>query len=89
MNSNKKFQNTIDNKADNTVILYEDEAIVTSEPTITCMWAKKGSRPIVNTDTSKSRERKVIYGSVNPQTGELITQIVDSGNSDNFRSFLK
>lgn len=79
----------IENKSDNTVILYEDEAIVTDEPTITAKWVKKGSRPIVSTDTKGSRKHKVIFGAVNPETGKVNEKTTDSGNRDNFKSFLK
>jgi transposase len=53
------------------VILYEDEAIVTDEPTITAKWGKKGSRPVVSTDTKGKRKRRVIFGAVNPETGKV------------------
>jgi transposase len=79
----------IEKKAPDTVILYEDEAILTSEPTIMSMWAKKGNHPIVNTDTSHSRKRKVVYGAVDPDNGQLVSMVADSGNSDNFNFFLK
>jgi transposase len=79
----------IKNKTDDTVILYEDEAIVTDEPTITAKWVRKGSHPIVDTDTRGSRKRKVIFGAVNPETGKVNEKTVDSGNRDTFKSFLK
>lgn len=85
----EKFMDTLASKTEDTVILYEDEAIITSEPTTTAIWAKRGSRPIVKTDTSKKRDRKVIFGAVNPESGQLVSQISDSGNSEYFESFLK
>jgi transposase len=85
----EKLSDIIEKKAPDTVILYEDEAVITSEPTLTSMWAKKGSHPIVNTDTSHSRKRQVVYGAVDPDNGQLVSMVADSGNSDNFKSFLK
>lgn len=79
----------LQNKTNDTVILYEDEAIVSDEPTITAKWVKKGTRPIVNTDSKGSRKHKVIFGAVNPETGKVNEKTTDSGNKDNFKSFLK
>lgn len=85
----KDLAKILQNKSDDTIVLYEDEAIVTDEPTITSKWVKKGSRPIVKTDSKSSRKRMVIFGAVNPETGKVSTKITDSGNKDNFKDFLK
>jgi len=87
------FRETLDNllnsKDENTVILYEDEGIITSEPTSNAVWSKVGTQPIVKTSSTGSRKRAVIFGAVNSETGDLTEQISDSGNTENFKSFLK
>ena len=77
-----------ENKDENTVILYEDESIVSSEPGVMSVWTKVGSQAVVPT-TGGSRKRKVIFGAANPENGDLITQVSDSGNAENFKAFLK
>ena len=89
----ENFQNELngllESKDEDTVIVYEDEAIITSEPTISSVWSKKGTQTVVKTNTSGSRKRNVIFGAVNPETGELSQQFSDKGNTENFKSFLK
>jgi transposase len=85
----QELNELIENIDDDTVILYEDEAIITDEPTTTAKWALKGNQPIVATESSKSRERIVMFGAVNPKDGQVTYSTYDSGNSDNFKDFLK
>jgi transposase len=85
----EQLDNLLNSKDENTVILYEDEAIITSEPTATSVWSKVGTQPIVKTGSGGTRERAVIFGAVNSETGDLTEQIYDKGNSENFKSFLK
>ena len=74
-------------KDENTIILYEDEAIFTSEPTITAMWTKQGEQGIVPT-SGETRQRQVIFGAVNPENGDLYEQISDAGNTQTFKEFM-
>lgn len=85
----ENLDNLLTSKDKNTVILYEDEAIVTSEATATSVWSKIGTQPIVETGATGTRKRAVIFGAVNSETGELSEEIYEKGNSDNFKSFLK
>lgn len=78
----------IENKDEDTVILYEDEMILSSEPAATSVWTKVGSQAIVPT-TGGSRKRQVIFGAANPENGDLITQLSPTGNAENFKAFLK
>ena len=82
-----EMEKTIAEKDENTIILYEDEAIFTSEPTITAMWTKQGEQGIVPT-TGDHRERKVIFGAVNPENGDLFEQISDVANTETFKEFM-
>ena len=74
-------------KDENTIILYEDEAIFTSEPTIASMWTKQGEQGIVPT-SGESRKRTVIFGAVNPENGDLYEQFSDAGNTETFKEFM-
>lgn len=91
-NTLEEFRDNLDNllesKDENTVILYEDEAIVTSEPTTSAVWSKVGTQTVVKTNGG-TRKRTVIFGAVNSETGELSEQLSDKGNTENFKSFLK
>lgn len=84
-----ELQELIAEADDNTVILYEDEAIITDEPTTTLKWSLKGNQPIVPTDSSGSRERVVMFGAVNPKDGEIHYSTYEAGNTDTFKDFLK
>lgn len=83
-----KLDNLLKSKDENTVILYEDEAIITSEPTTTAVWSKVGVQTVVKTNGG-TRKRTVVFGAVNSETGELTEQLSDKGNTENFKSFLK
>ena len=85
----KELQELLVNLDDDTVILYEDEAIFTDEPTTTLKWSRKGKQPIVPTDSCDSRERIVIFGAVDPVKGKVHTKTSEAANSDSFKDFLK
>jgi len=84
-----KLKKIIDEADEDTVILYEDEAIVTTEPTTTGKWALKGKQPVIPTDSKGTRKRRVIFGAANPVSGEVIYSTKETRNSENFESFLK
>jgi transposase len=83
----KEIAELISSKDENTVILYEDEAIFTSEPTITEMWTKKGHQAIIET-SGETRKRVVVYGAVNPENGDLFEQFSNAGNTKHFKEFM-
>lgn len=78
---------TIAKLDEDTIILYEDEAIFTSEPTMCSMWTKKGEQGIVPT-SGETRKRTVIFGAVNPENGDLYEQFSDSANTETFKEFM-
>lgn len=84
-----ELKELVENADDDTVILYEDEAIITDEPTTTGKWAPIGKQPIVQTNSKGSRKRRVIFGACNPKTGEVIYSTEEAGNSESFEDFLK
>jgi transposase len=85
----KELKDLVEETDNNTVILYEDEAIITDEPTATRKWALKGKQPVIPTDSRGPRKRKVMFGAVNPADGHVYYSTYDSGNSETFRDFLK
>ena len=85
----KELQDLVKNLGDDTVILYEDEAIFTDEPTTTLKWSRKEKQPIVPTDSFGSRERIVMFGAVDPMKGKVHTKTFEVANSDSFEDFLK
>lgn len=82
-----EMEKTVVEKDENTIILYEDEAIFTSEPTVTAMWTKQGEQGIIPT-SGETRKRKVIFGAVNPESGDLFEQISDVANTETFKEFM-
>jgi transposase len=85
----EELKNLIETSDNNTVILYEDEAIITDEPTTNLKWALKGNQPIIPTDNHGPRQRRAIFGAVNPADGHVYYSTYETGNSNNFKDFLK
>ena len=85
----EELKDLVTNSDDDTIILYEDEAIFTDEPTTTQKWALKGSQPIISTDSAGSRERIVMFGAVDPVEGKVHYSTAEAGNSESFKDFLK
>jgi len=83
----EKIEKMLETKDENTIILYGDEGIFSSEPTATSVWTKVGEQPIVPT-TGETRKRTVIFGAVNPENGDLFEQFSPAGDTVNFQSFL-
>ena len=83
----EELAKVVADKDENTVILNEDEAIFTSEPTTTAMWTKKGEQGIVPT-SGDTRKRTVIFGAVNPETGDIYEQFSDVANTETFKEFM-
>ena len=83
----EELEKIVETKDENTIILYEDEAIFTSEPTATSVWTKVGEQPIVQT-SGETRKRIVIFGAVNPETGDIYEQFSPVANTANFQPYL-
>lgn len=78
----KVVKETIDNKKDDEVILFEDECTARQHPTLKNMWIIKGMRKFIPTFGNHSK--KEMFGFVNILTGNTITRITNSQNSDEF-----
>ena len=85
----EELQDLLVNSDDDTVVLYEDEAIFTDEPTTTLKWSRKGEQPIVPTDSSGCRERIAMFGAVDPVNGKVHFKTSEAANSHSFKDFLK
>jgi transposase len=81
------MEKPVKEKDENTVILYEDEAIFTSEPTMCAMWTKEGSQGIVPT-SGDTRKRNAVFGAVNPENGDLFEHFAETANTDSFKEFM-
>lgn len=55
--------------------------------TVSYMWAEKGKQPRIN-QKQRKRERKTLFGCIEPETGIVITGKADKGNTVSFFSFL-
>lgn len=51
------------------------------------MWSEKGKQPKIN-QKQRKRERKTLFGCIEPKTGIVITSKADRGNTITFFSFL-
>jgi putative transposase len=69
------------------VILFEDEASLSNTATVSYSWAEKGKQPRIS-QPQRKRERKTIFGAVNPQDGKLVVDTADRGNTKTFFRFL-
>jgi putative transposase len=69
------------------VIVFEDEASLSNTATVSCGWSKKGRQPSV-CQPQRKKERKTIFGCVCPETGMLVTDVADKGNTCSFFRFL-
>jgi putative transposase len=67
--------------------VFEDEASLSNTATVSYQWGEKGKQPQL-LQTQKKRERKTLFGCVEPKTGIVISAIADRGNTSTFFKFL-
>ncbi|WP_293788436.1 IS630 family transposase [uncultured Pedobacter sp.] len=68
-------------------MVFQDEASLSNTATVSYMWAEKGKQPRIN-QKQRKRERKTLFGCIEPETGIVITGKADRGNTISFFSFL-
>jgi putative transposase len=68
-------------------VVFEDEASLSNTATVSRGWSPKGRQPEV-CQPQRKKERRTIFGCVCPETGELVTQTVEKGNTSTFFGFL-
>lgn len=69
------------------MIVFEDEASLSNTATVSYKWGKKGKQPQLF-QKQRQRERKTLFGCVEPQTGIVISSVEDRGNTVSFFSFM-
>jgi transposase len=74
-------------RSDNSAVMFEDEASLSNTATVSYAWSEKEKQPKISR-IQRRRERKTIFGAVNPLTGELITDTAERGNTKTFFRFL-
>ncbi len=70
------------------IYLFEDECSMSNTANVSYKWSEKGKQPLVEQKQYK-RERVTLFGSVNPVSGEVITQVSKTGNAKEFKKYLK
>jgi transposase len=67
--------------------MFEDEASLSNTATVSHLWGEKGKQPNIK-QMQRKRERKTLFGCVEPQKGIVVTSIEDKGNTSSFFRFL-
>jgi putative transposase len=69
------------------VTVFEDEASLSNTATVSYDWSEKGRQPTV-CQPQRKKERKTIFGCVCPETGTLVADVADKGNTITFFKFV-
>lgn len=69
------------------MIVFQDEASLSKTATVSHLWGEKGKQPKVY-QKQRKRERKTLFGCLEPATGIVVTHKADRGNTKTFFSFL-
>ena len=68
-------------------MVFEDEASLANAPSISYSWSERGKQPRIRQQQRK-RERRTLFGCVEPATGKVFTHIAERGNTLSFLAFL-
>ena len=68
--------------------MFEDEFSLSNTATVSYRWSIKGKQPVVQCKQRK-RERQTVFGTVNPDSGQIVISFSDKGNSLTFKKHLK
>jgi transposase len=69
------------------VVLFQDEASLSNTASVAYKWSQKGKQPKVE-QKQRKRERRTLFGCVEPITGKVITNVAERGNTVTFFKFL-
>lgn len=69
------------------MIIFEDEASLSNTASVAHLWSEKGQQPTVQ-QKQRKRERKTLFGCVEPKTGKVISDVAERGNTITFFKFL-
>jgi transposase len=67
--------------------VFEDEASLSNTATVHYKWSQKGKQPIA-IQKQRKRERRTLFGCIEPMTGKVITEVNEKGNTKTFFKFL-
>jgi transposase len=68
--------------------LFEDEFSLSNTATLSSAWAPVGEQPVISCKQTP-RERVTGFGSINPQTGQLVVGFAQKGNTITFKKHLR
>ena len=68
--------------------MFEDEFSLSNTATVSYCWSIKGKQPKVQCK-QRRRERQTVFGTVNPDSGQIVISFSDKGNSFTFKKHLK
>ncbi len=69
------------------MIVFEDEASLSNTATVSYKWGQRGRQPKIR-QKQRKRERKTLFGCVEPATGVATTMVALRGNTRSFFQFL-
>lgn len=69
------------------MIVFQDEASLSNTASVSYKWGAKGIQPKIE-QKQRNRERKTLFGCVDPITGIVTTDTADKGNTKTFFKFL-
>jgi len=68
-------------------LVFEDEASLANAPSVSYSWSEIGKQPRIRQQQRK-RERRTLFGCVEPATGKVFTHVAERGNTKSFAAFL-
>jgi putative transposase len=69
-------------------VLFKDEASLSNTATVSYGWSLKGVQPEI-CQPQRKRERRTLFGAMNPRMGDLLTSVEERGNTATFFRFLR
>jgi hypothetical protein len=61
------------------VIVFQDEASLSNTASVSYKWGEKSKQPKIE-QKQRKRERKTLFGCIDPLTGIVVTDTADKGN---------
>lgn len=69
------------------MIVFEDEASLSNTATVSYKWGLRGHQPQIS-QKQRKRERRTLFGCVDPDSGIVVTRVAERGNTITFFEFL-
>jgi transposase len=68
-------------------VLFQDEARLGQQGTLSSVWAKRGTRPVV--ERQNGRKSVWVFGAVEPLTGRSVSMVSSKANTGTMQEFLR